>query len=52
MENTRVVRKRTWTCEEDSLLKDYINKCGEGKWHLIPKRAGIYNDCWLFYCVY
>jgi len=37
------MRKRTWTAEEDKLLKAYINKYGEGKWHLIPKRAGMTN---------
>jgi len=41
--NTRIMRKRTWTSEEDKLLKAYINKYGEGKWHLIPKRAGMMN---------
>nr|AIT76562.1 R2R3 MYB anthocyanin regulator [Trifolium repens] len=44
MENTKVVRKGAWTYEEDNLLKACINKYGEGKWHLIPKRAGL-NRC-------
>jgi len=50
MENTRGgVRKGAWTYEEDKLLKACINKYGEGKWHLVPQRAGIYNKCCLFY---
>jgi len=43
MENKRgmSVRKGPWTYEEDNLLKAYIHKYGQGKWHLIPKRTGI-----------
>ncbi|XP_045830486.1 transcription factor MYB1-like [Trifolium pratense] len=44
MEKTRGVRKGAWTYEEDKLLKDCINKYGEGKWHLVPQRAGL-NRC-------
>ncbi|XP_045833575.1 transcription factor MYB1-like [Trifolium pratense] len=44
MENTIGVRKGAWTYEEDKLLKDCINKYGEGKWHLVPQRAGL-NRC-------
>ncbi|XP_003621572.2 transcription factor MYB1 [Medicago truncatula] len=40
MDNTIGVKKGAWTYEEDNLLKAYINKYGEGKWHLIPQRAG------------
>lgn len=35
------VRKGSWTEQEDSLLRDCIQKYGEGKWHLVPARAGI-----------
>ncbi|XP_047320393.1 transcription factor MYB1-like [Impatiens glandulifera] len=38
------VRKGTWSAEEDLLLTNYINMNGEGKWHLIPKNAGL-NRC-------
>ncbi|KAE8708056.1 Transcription factor MYB1 [Hibiscus syriacus] len=38
------VRKGAWTEEEDILLKKCIEKCGEGKWHLVPFRAGL-NHC-------
>ncbi|XP_047320213.1 transcription factor MYB1-like [Impatiens glandulifera] len=38
------VRKGAWTEEEDTLLSGYILKHGEGKWHLIPKNAGL-NRC-------
>ncbi|KAJ7957342.1 Myb-related transcription factor [Quillaja saponaria] len=38
------VRKGTWTLEEDNLLKNCIQKCGEGQWHLIPQRVGL-NRC-------
>jgi hypothetical protein len=37
------VRKGAWTYEEDKLLKSCIIKYGEGKWHLVPQRAGIMN---------
>ncbi|XP_011073628.1 transcription factor MYB114-like [Sesamum indicum] len=35
------VRKGTWTSEEDALLKKCIEDYGEGKWHLVPIRAGL-----------
>ncbi|KAK2376931.1 transcription factor MYB1 [Trifolium repens] len=38
------VRKGAWTYEEDKLLKSCIIKYGEGKWHLVPQRAGL-NRC-------
>ncbi|CAL5189969.1 unnamed protein product [Lathyrus oleraceus] len=41
---SRVVRKGAWTYEEDKLLKACIEMYGEGKWHLIPQRAGL-NRC-------
>lgn len=34
------MRKGAWTKEEDLLLRDCIRKYGEGKWHLVPLRAG------------
>ncbi|KEH17326.1 myb transcription factor [Medicago truncatula] len=44
MDNTSGVKKGTWTNEEDNLLKACINKYGQGKWHLVPRRAGL-NRC-------
>ncbi|KAH6754924.1 myb domain protein 113 [Perilla frutescens var. hirtella] len=45
MENNGVgVRKGAWTKEEDLLLRDCIQKFGEGRWHLVPLRAGL-NRC-------
>ncbi|XP_010474138.1 PREDICTED: transcription factor MYB114-like [Camelina sativa] len=38
------LRKGAWTPEEDSLLRQCINKYGEGKWHQVPLRAGL-NRC-------
>ncbi|XP_047320395.1 transcription factor MYB113-like [Impatiens glandulifera] len=38
------VRKGAWSAEEDLLLTRYINKNGEGKWHFVPKNAGL-NRC-------
>ncbi|KAD3640835.1 hypothetical protein E3N88_30058 [Mikania micrantha] len=35
-----VLRKGAWAAEEDMLLKKCIEKFGEGKWHLVPLRAG------------
>nr|WKM80322.1 MYB1.1-1 [Morella rubra] len=44
MEGSLGVRKGAWTVEEDTLLKLYIEKYGEGKWHQVPPRAGL-NRC-------
>nr|DAD24437.1 TPA_asm: hypothetical protein HUJ06_025901 [Nelumbo nucifera] len=33
--------KGSWTREEDTLLRKCIEKYGEGKWHLVPYRAGL-----------
>ncbi|KAK6778447.1 hypothetical protein RDI58_025165 [Solanum bulbocastanum] len=38
------VRKGSWTEQEDFLLRKCIQKYGEGKWHLVPARAGL-NRC-------
>ncbi|XAR71414.1 hypothetical protein NMG60_11028663 [Bertholletia excelsa] len=38
------VRKGAWIEEEDILLKKCIEKYGDGKWHLVPQRAGL-NSC-------
>ncbi|RVW77163.1 Transcription factor MYB113 [Vitis vinifera] len=38
------VRKGAWIQEEDVLLRKCIEKYGEGKWHLVPLRAGL-NRC-------
>ncbi|KAJ9564279.1 hypothetical protein OSB04_000245 [Centaurea solstitialis] len=35
------LRKGAWTAEEDMLLKSCIEKHGEGKWHLVPVKAGL-----------
>nr|AAF66728.1 An2 protein [Petunia integrifolia] len=42
--STSGVRKGAWTEEEDLLLRECIEKYGEGKWHLVPVRAGL-NRC-------
>ena len=41
MEGSFGVRKGAWTEEEDILLKQCIQKSGEGKWHLVPVSACI-----------
>nr|CAD87010.1 MYB10 protein [Gerbera hybrid cultivar] len=38
------LRKGAWTAEEDMLLKNCIERYGEGKWHLVPLKAGL-NRC-------
>ncbi|KAI3506379.1 hypothetical protein L1887_28737 [Cichorium endivia] len=38
------LKKGAWTIHEDMLLKNCIEKYGEGKWHLIPLRTGL-NRC-------
>ncbi|EEF49787.1 r2r3-myb transcription factor, putative [Ricinus communis] len=35
------VRKGSWTPEEDDLLRKCIQKYGEGRWCLVPTRAGL-----------
>ncbi|PHT36353.1 Transcription factor [Capsicum baccatum] len=42
--NSSGVRKGAWTEEEDFLLRKCIQNYGEGKWHLVPIRAGL-NRC-------
>ncbi|GLT28818.1 hypothetical protein SLA2020_037220 [Shorea laevis] len=44
MEGPLGVRKGAWTEEEDDLLKKCIQRYGEGKWHQVPKKAGL-NRC-------
>nr|UVJ68630.1 MYB [Morella rubra]WKM80324.1 MYB1.3-2 [Morella rubra]WKM80325.1 MYB1.3-3 [Morella rubra] len=44
MEGSLGVRKGAWTVEEDTLLKQCIEKYEEGKWHQVPSRAGL-NRC-------
>ncbi|XP_024975338.1 transcription factor WER-like [Cynara cardunculus var. scolymus] len=49
------LKKGAWTAQEDMLLKNCIKKYGEGKWHLVPLKAGLRrcrNSCrlrWLNY---
>ncbi|XP_020219742.1 transcription factor MYB114 [Cajanus cajan] len=38
------VRKGAWSKIEDDLLKTWVQIYGEGKWHLVPQRAGL-NRC-------
>ncbi|OIV90240.1 hypothetical protein TanjilG_01436 [Lupinus angustifolius] len=38
------VRKGAWNKLEDDLLRVCVQQYGEGKWHLVPKRAGL-NRC-------
>lgn len=40
MEGPLGVRKGAWTKEEDVLLRKCVENFGEGKWHLVPLRAG------------
>ncbi|XP_058739273.1 transcription factor MYB114-like [Vicia villosa] len=35
------LRKGAWSQHEDELLKDCVQRYGEGKWHLVPQRAGL-----------
>nr|QHX41025.1 R2R3-MYB protein [Apium graveolens] len=39
-----MLRKGAWGSEEDTLLKKCIHRYGEGKWNLVPQRAGL-NRC-------
>jgi len=40
MEELSGLRKGAWSKFEDELLKACIDHYGEGKWHLVPQRAG------------
>ncbi|KAL8127659.1 transcription factor MYB90-like [Apium graveolens] len=42
--NASKLRKGAWGSDEDALLRKCIEKYGEGKWHLVPQRAGL-NRC-------
>ncbi|KAK7374553.1 hypothetical protein VNO80_07985 [Phaseolus coccineus] len=44
MEELSGVRKGAWSKFEDELLKACVQLYGEGKWHLVPQRAGL-NRC-------
>ncbi|XP_061351584.1 transcription factor MYB114-like [Gastrolobium bilobum] len=44
MEGSLFVRKGAWSKEEDDLLRACVQQYGEGKWHLVPARAGL-NRC-------
>ncbi|CAK8540641.1 unnamed protein product [Lathyrus sativus] len=35
------LRKGAWSQYEDELLKDCVQRYGEGKWHLVAQRAGL-----------
>ncbi|XP_054781809.1 transcription factor MYB1-like isoform X1 [Prosopis cineraria] len=40
--NTREgLNRGAWTAVEDQILIDYIETHGEGKWRLVPRRAGL-----------
>nr|QJA10403.1 MYB [Brassica juncea] len=43
-DSSKGLRKGAWTPEEDSLLRQCIDKYGEGKWHQVPLRTGL-NRC-------
>lgn len=42
------VRKGAWSQTEDELLRECVQLYGEGKWHLVPQRAGFYVILFLF----
>nr|UZG75439.1 MYB113-2 [Nigella orientalis] len=41
MQNPQGLRKGAWTDEEDTLLRRFIEKYGEGKWDQVPLKAGL-----------
>ncbi|XP_061366000.1 transcription factor MYB1-like [Gastrolobium bilobum] len=44
MEGSSGVRKGAWSKSEDDLLRACVQLYGQGKWHLVPQRAGL-NRC-------
>ncbi|KAJ4848333.1 hypothetical protein Tsubulata_003732 [Turnera subulata] len=45
------VRRGAWTEEEDKLLRKCVEQFGEGKWHLVPSRAGRVYTYMFFNCM-
>ncbi|XP_068321352.1 transcription factor MYB114-like [Pyrus communis] len=39
-----IMRKGAWTQQEDDILRLYIEKHGDGKWHQVPRETGL-NRC-------
>ena len=37
------LRKGAWSQTEDELLRECMQLYGEGKWHLVPQRAGFFH---------
>lgn len=35
------LKRGPWTAEEDELLSNYIKKEGEGRWRMLPNKAGL-----------
>ncbi|XP_073042335.1 transcription repressor MYB5 [Primulina eburnea] len=35
------VKRGPWTAEEDEILADYVKREGEGRWRMLPKKAGL-----------
>ena len=44
LESSFGVRKGAWTAEEDILLRQCVEKYGEGKWHQVPLKAGTASE--------
>ncbi|KAM1792606.1 hypothetical protein ACFX12_036450 [Malus domestica] len=39
-----IMRKGAWTQQEDDILRQYVEKHGDGKWHQVPRETGL-NRC-------
>lgn len=51
-EGSQRVRKGAWSKFEDDLLKACVQHYGEGKWHLVPQRAGLlFFSFYLFFFI-
>lgn len=40
-EAKRSMKKGPWTAEEDAILIEYVNECGEGNWNSVQKLCGL-----------
>ncbi|TQD88689.1 hypothetical protein C1H46_025763 [Malus baccata] len=34
-----IMRKGAWTQQEDDILRQYVEKHGDGKWHQVPRET-------------
>lgn len=38
-----ILKKGPWTTAEDTILKEYVKKHGEGNWNAVQKHSGLFR---------